>query len=123
MHMVRKQRGMTTIGMILAAAVMGLIVFAGLRLIPVYLDYMKVGGVLDSVQSELGGTNPSVGDLRRAIQNRIDIERVESVKADDYKISKAGKGYTVRVTYTQEAPYVANVYFLVKFDKSVEIAR
>jgi hypothetical protein len=114
---------MTTIGMILAAAIAGLIVYGGLQLIPVYLEYMKVGGVLESVQSELGGTNPSVNDLRRAIQNRIDIERIDAVKAADYKISKAGKGYQIRIAYSAEASYIANVSFLVKFDKSVEISR
>ncbi len=121
--MYKNQRGMTTIGMILAAAIAGLIVFAGLRLAPVYLEYMKVAGVLESVHADLNGTNPTVRDIQRGIQSRIDIERIEIVNAKDYKIAKEGKGYKVSVKYAHKAPYIYNVSFLVDFEKSVEIAR
>ncbi len=121
--MYKNQRGMTTIGMILAAAIAGLIVFAGLRLAPVYLEYMKVAGVLQSVHADLNGTNPTVRDIQRGIQSRIDIERIEIVNAKDYKIAKEGKGYKVSIKYAHKAPYIYNVSFLVDFEKSVEIAR
>ncbi|MDH3401199.1 MAG: DUF4845 domain-containing protein [Chromatiales bacterium] len=121
--MYKNQRGMTTIGMILAAAIAGLIVFAGLRLAPVYLEYMKVAGVLDSVHADLNGTNPTVRDIKRGIQSRLDIERIEIVDANDYKIAKEGKGYRVSVKYEHKAPYIYNVSFLVDFEKSIEITR
>lgn len=121
--MYKNQRGMTTIGMILTAMVAGLIVFAGLRLAPVYLEYMKVAGVLQSVHAEFNGTNPTVRDIRRGIQNRVDIERIDVVKATDYKVSKDGKGYKVSISYSHKAPYIYNVSFVVDFEKSIEIAR
>lgn len=121
--MYKNQRGMTTIGMILSAAIAGLIVFAGLRLAPVYLEYMKVAGVLKSVHADLNGTNPSVRDLQRGIQSRIDIERIEIVKASDYKIAKEGKGYLISISYSHKVPYIYNVSFVVDFEKSVEITR
>lgn len=121
--MYKNQRGMTTIGMLLAAAIAGLIVFACLRLVPVYLEYMKVAGVLESVHADLNGTNPSVIDIRRGIQSRVDIERIEVVKATDYKVAKEGKGYKVSISYSHKAPYIYNVSFIVDFEKSVEITR
>ena len=121
--MYKNQRGMTTIGMILAAAIAGLIVFAGLRLAPVYLEYMKVAGVLKSVHADLNGTNPTVRDIKRGIQGRVDIERIDIIKATDYKIAKEGKGYKVSIEYAHKVPYIYNVSFVVDFEKSVEITR
>ena len=121
--MYKKQRGMTTIGMILAAAIAGLIVFAGLRLAPVYLEYMKVSGVLQSLHADLNGTNPTVRDIKRGIQSRVDIERIDVIKGADYKIAKEGKGYTVSISYFHKVPYIYNVSFVVDFEKSVEISR
>lgn len=121
--MYKMQRGMTTIGMILAASVAGLIVFAGLRLVPVYLEYMSVEGVLKSVHSEYNGANASVQELRSAIQKGVDMNRIEAVQAKDFKVSKAGKGYLVSIAYSHKVPYIANVSFVVDFEKSVEITR
>ncbi len=121
--MYKNQRGMTTIGMILAAAIAGLIVFAGLRLAPVYLGSMKVSGVLKSVHSEFNGMNPSAQDIKLAIKRRMEIEMLDAVSHKDFKVAKAGKGYLVTVVYSEKVPYIANVSFVGDFEKSVEIAR
>ena len=121
--MYKKQRGMTTIGMILAAAIAGLIVFAGLRLTPVYLGAMKVSGVLKSVHTEFNGMNPSVKDIKLAISRRMELEMLEAVSNQDFKVTKAGKGYLVKVVYSEKVPYIANISFVVDFEKSVEITR
>ena len=121
--MYKMQRGMTTIGMILTAGVAGLIVFAVLRLIPVYLEFMSVGGVLTSVHAEYNDTNASVQEIKTAISKGVDMNRIEAVKATDFKVSRAGKGYLVSITYSHKVPYIANVSFVVDFEKSVEIKR
>ena len=45
----RQQAGMTTLGLIILVVFVGLFAFAGIRLTPVYLNYMKVAGVVDGV--------------------------------------------------------------------------
>jgi len=121
--MYKKQRGMTTIGMILAAAIAGLIVFAGLRLTPVYMEYMKVSGVLKNAHADLNGTNATVRDIKRSVQSGVDVNRIDAVKATDFKISKQGKGYLLSIKYEHKVPYIYNVSFVVDFEKSVEITR
>ena len=46
----RDQRGMTTLGLIILIAFVGIFVMAGIRLTPVYLNYMKVAGVVNGVR-------------------------------------------------------------------------
>ena len=41
---------MTTLGLIILVSFVGLFAFAGIRLAPVYLNYMKIVGVVDGVR-------------------------------------------------------------------------
>ncbi len=40
-----------------------------------------------------------------------------------FKITQSPKGYSLRVQYEERAPYVADIYLLVAYDKQVEITR
>ena len=51
----RRQTGMTTLGIIILVGFVGFFVFAGIRLTPVYLNYMKVAGVISGVHDEFDG--------------------------------------------------------------------
>jgi hypothetical protein len=118
-----KQQGMTLIGMVIVAFIAGIFVLAALRLIPVYLEYMKVNTALDSMKRDLDGSNAGPGQIRTAISRRFDIDSVSSITAKDIVIERTPTGYVVRADYESRAPFVANVYFLVDFNKSVEVAR
>jgi hypothetical protein len=47
-----KQTGVTLIGWIILLIPIGICVYAGIRLTPVYLNYMKVARTLEQVRSE-----------------------------------------------------------------------
>ena len=119
----RRQAGMTTIGMIIVACCVGLIAFAGLRVTPVYLNYMKVSGVLTGVRDEFEGQGASRASIRTSIERRFDIESVTEIEVKDIKITSEDAGFSVSATYDHPAPFIANISFLVHFDKSVLIRR
>jgi hypothetical protein len=119
-----KQNGMTFLGFLIIAVLAGMLVYAGLRLTPVYLEYMKIVSVLDGAKNEFDGTPVELGMLRRSIQRRFDIEAVTVIRVQDIKLSKSGTGgYILRVKYAHRAPYIANINFVVDFAKTVEIVR
>jgi hypothetical protein len=119
----RRQEGMTTLGLIILVAFVGLFAFAGLRLTPVYLNYMKVQGVLNGVHVEFDGTNPSRSAIRSSISRRFDVESVSEITANEVTVTSTEKGYEVRAKYTHVAPFIANVSFSVQFDKAVLVRR
>ena len=118
----QKQRGMTLISWVLVLAVAFLFGIAALRLVPVYLEYLKISSSLSSVQKEFSGQTATVNDLRKALEKRFDIESVHVIKKDEVKIERGGGGYILRARYEHRTPFVANVGFIVTFDKSVQIA-
>jgi len=120
--MKRQQRGMTLISWILVLVVAFVFGIAGLRLVPVYLEYLKITSSLSSVQREFNGQTTTVMELRRALEKRFDIESVHIIRKDDVKIERQGGAYVMRAQYDQRTPFIANVGFIVHFDKSVQIS-
>jgi Tfp pilus assembly major pilin PilA len=119
----RKQQGMTLIGMVIVAFIAGIFVLAGLRLTPIYLEYMNVHSAMQSMKRDLDGSNAGPGQIRTALERRFDIDNVKSLRARDIKVERTATGYVVNAAYESRAPFIANVYFLVDFNKSVEVVR
>jgi hypothetical protein len=118
-----RQAGMTTLGLIILVLFVGLFVFGGMRLTPIYLNYMKVAGVVSGVQTEFDGANATRASIRNYISRRFDIESVGIINAKDVTVSKVDGGYEVAATYSHKAPFIANVSFVVDFDNRVVIRR
>ena len=118
-----RQQGITTFGMIILVTFIGLFAFAALRLTPVYLNYMKIVGVVEGVREEFDGNGPTVSGIRTSVRRRFDIESVAQIVAKDVNLEAVDGGYQVSVKYDHTAPFISNVYFTVKFDKAVIIRR
>lgn len=118
-----RQAGMTGLGLLVLVAFIGLFAFAAIRLTPVYLNYMKVAGVLSGVETEFDGQNPSRAAIRTSINRRFDIESVSEITAKDVTVTPSGNGFIVKASYDHTTPFIANVYFTVRFDDSVEVRR
>ena len=119
----RHQAGMTTLGLIILVVFVGVFAFAGLRLTPVYLNYMKIAGVVEGVRNEFDGANASRSAIRSSISRRFDIESVGVITAKDVKVTKVAEGHEVAATYSHKAPFIANVSFVVDFDKRALVRR
>ncbi len=118
-----QQAGMTTIGFLILAVFIGLFAFAFIRLTPVYLNYMKVVGVLDGVHKEFDSQNPSRNAIRTSIVRRFDVESVSEIAAKDIKVTPENNGFLVEAVYDHKAPFIGNVSFSVHFDKKVVVRR
>lgn len=117
------QAGITALGFLILAIFVGLFAFASIRLTPVYLNYMKVAGVLDGVFKEFDGQNPSRAAIRTSISRRFDVESVGVISARDIKVINDSGGFRVEAVYDHTTPFIANVFFTVRFDKRVLVRR
>jgi hypothetical protein len=114
------QRGITMLGLLILVTFLGLFVYAGIRLVPVYLEYMNIAKTLESLKSETGGAaSPTV--IRNILGKRFDSSYITSIEPKDVDITKDGDFFLVRATYDAVAPFVGNVDFVVHFDKSVSV--
>ena len=113
-----RQRGATLLGMLVIVAIVGFGLYAGIRLMPIYLEYMAIVRAMEQSAKENGdGATPA--DLRNSLIRRWGVEDIKSIGPDDIDIKKAGSGYTMRAWYRAESPFVGNVALIATFDKTV----
>jgi hypothetical protein len=113
---------MTLLGILVLVVVVGGWVYAGIRLTPKYLEYMRVAATLEKVRDEYD-SNPGSTEfmLRKAVERHFDIEMVEVITANDIEIKKDGGVFNMRANYEDTVPLAGNVSFLLEFDKSVVV--
>ncbi len=115
-----RQRGATFLGMVVIVAILGFALYAGIRLTPLYLEYMAIARALEqTAKEESGATSPQT--LRNALDRRWTIETIDSIQPKDIEIKKAGSGFTMRAWYRAEAPFISNVSLVADFDKTVKV--
>jgi hypothetical protein len=116
-----RQDGITVIGFLILASLVGVVGLGALKLVPMYMQNMRLSTILEDMQSEFNGEPTPVG-IQREIYKRLTVEGI-NLPTDNIKINQGKNGYQVRIQYENRAPYVADVWLLVAFDKQVEIRR
>jgi hypothetical protein len=113
---------MTLLGILFLVVVVGAWVYAGIRLVPKYLEYMRIAATLEKVRDEYD-SNPGSTEfmLRKAVERHFDIEMVEIITSNDIEITKDGGAFNMRAAYDDTVPLAGNVSFLVEFDKTVVV--
>ena len=84
---------------------------------------MKVAGVVNGVYEEFDGTGASRSMIRKSLARRFDIDSVAVLEASDVKVTKVDGGHEVAAVYSHKTPFIANVSFVVDFDKRVLVRR
>jgi len=116
-----RQQGVTTIGWLFLLAPFAIVVYAGIRLAPVYLNYMKVVRAIDNAASTAKG-GAGAGDataIRTAIDRHFEIDMVDFPTVKDIQVRREGGAWVIEAKYDDEAPLFGNVSLHVTFDKIV----
>lgn len=119
-----RERGVTFLGWLFLLTPLALLLYAGIRLTPLYLEQVKIARTLEQVSEEFKGEQPDLMQLRNAIERRFDIESVTTLNARDnnqVRIRKEGAGYVIQVAYVATVPYISNVSLQCEFQKVVKI--
>jgi Domain of unknown function (DUF4845) len=117
----RHQRGITLIGWIILLVPVAIVFYAGIRLSPVYLNYMKVVHTLEQVSTEVANETATESGIRYACEKHFNIESVDYPDPKDLKIHRVDTVWQVEANYDDQAPLFANIFILVSFDKVVKL--
>ena len=117
----RSQSGLTLIGTLVILAMIGALAYAGLRLAPLYLNYMKVARSLDATAQEFKSDNPDPGGIRKSLEKHWQIEDISAITPKEVEVVKNESGVALHVVYDDSAPYLGNVSLTVHFDKTSKV--
>jgi hypothetical protein len=115
------QRGVTLIGWVFLLVPVAIVVFAGIRLTPIYLNYMRVAKSLSLLATENKGETSTAEGLRNSLEKHFNIEGIEKPDVKDIDIRREGSHWVAIGDYEDVAPMFGNVSLLVEFHKQVDI--
>ena len=110
----KRQRGVTFVGMVFIA---GLIVFGaivGLKLIPAYIEYATIVNHLRELAKspEARGTPK---EIQNAFGKRAQIDDIRSVSATDLDVIKEGNSVVLTLSYSTKIPLFGNLSACIDF--------
>jgi len=115
----QKQRGATFLGIVTIMSILGLALYAGIRLVPLYLDNMAVVRAMTQTAKSLEGGAATPAAIRTALNARWTTDYISSVQPTDIEITPVATGLEMRAAYEARAPFIANIFLVVEFDQAV----
>lgn len=119
----RKQLGVTMIGWIFLLTPVAIVVYAGIRVTPLYLNYYKVVQALKETANEYKNDEVLLpGTVQSSINRRFNVGYVDKPAAKDIRVFRNATGkWEMEADYEEVAPLFGNLYVLMQFKKSVPI--
>jgi CBS-domain-containing membrane protein len=116
------QRGVTIIGWLFLLVPVAIVVYACIRLAPIYLNYMRVAKSIAQTASESRGVDSTnAQSLRVALEKHFDIEGITKPETREIDIHRDNDHWVVIADYEDLAPMFGNVSLLVQFHKEAEV--
>ena len=111
--MAGRQQGLSLMALIFVLALLVIVALFGMKVIPSYLEFRAAKTAIDAIAREKQGA--SVGDIRRAFENRSTIDDINTVKPQDLEISKDGNAIVISFAYRKEVPLFSNVGLYIDY--------
>lgn len=121
MNLKSRQRGVTMWGMFMISLMVVFFALLLFKLIPPYLQDLKVNAALDSIEQEASGSGMSKPEIIVALRKRFDIDDIDHVDPADITIQRRGVFIVVDIEYEAIVPLVLNISALLEFNHSAEI--
>ena len=118
------QRGITFIGWLFLLVPIAIVVYGGIRLAPMYLNYMRVSKSLTRMVTETQGAGTSAATpqaMRVTLGKLFDIESIERPDVKDIDIHREGDHFVAIADYEDVSPMFGNISLLVQFHKQVDM--
>ncbi|TDJ63181.1 MAG: DUF4845 domain-containing protein [Proteobacteria bacterium] len=116
-----RQRGVTMWGMLMISLMVVFFALLLFKLIPPYLQDLKVKTALDSIEKQAGESGMSNPEIMVALRKRFDIDDIEHIDLSDITIERRGVFKVINIEYEAVVHLVLNISALMEFNHSAEI--
>ncbi len=117
------QRGVTFLGWLFLLVAIAIVVYQGIRLAPLYLNYMRVAQSLTRLTDpdKPPGFTDTAQSLRGLLGRSFEINSIEYPDLKDIDIHRDGDHWAAIADYDDNAPLFANMSLVVHFHKEVDL--
>jgi len=111
-----RQSGVGLMALIAVLIVLAVLALFGMKVIPSYMEFRTAKLAIEAIARERQGATPA--DIRRAFENRSNIDDITSIKPTDLEIGKDGNAITISFAYRREIPLFRNVGLYIDYAAS-----
>ncbi len=117
-----KQRGISILGFLMIAIMVGFFVMAGLRIAPGYFEYLTVRDIAQRVASEFDREVDTIADIRRSLADYLNTNQVKSISYKEIIIERREGEIVIDASYEDRQPLFWRIDAVVKYDDLIFVA-
>ena len=111
-----RQRGITLMGLLLWAIVVGFVALLAMRVLPTVNEYLTIQKAINKIAAEGLSTVP---EIRAAFEKQKEIEySISSISGKDLQVTKENEQVVIRYAYDKEVEIMSPVFLLIKYQGS-----
>ncbi len=117
----QRQRGISIIALILLLIVLGTLMIAGFRIVPLYSDYLTILQITKDMQADGSLVNTPKREIRNMLNKRFRTNNLYDLKPKDtVKIRKdSARGILLHIEYEVRSALIYNLEVVAKFDTEI----
>lgn len=127
MRSLKRQRGVTLSGLIMAAALLFAVLLTGMKLFPLYNEMFKVKAAMKSVAGQPGIASKSALDVYKLLMRNFEVSDVETFT--DASIKSYAKVQRIKnspnriltMKYEKRGPLFGPLDVVLKIDEQIEL--
>jgi len=108
------QRGISLLGLLFWAILIGMLALVALRVLPTVNEYLTIQRTVNKIADQGLATVP---EIRAAFDRQKDIEySISTISGKDLKITKENENIVIRFAYEKEIELASPVFLLIKYE-------
>jgi len=117
---IRNRKGLTLIGFLVVLVVVLFFAYAGMRVIPMYLEYQALISAMDKLKNDPAAKTMPAWRIKESISRSLWVSySSNNITKDHMRISKKSDGINVRVAYEVREDFLGNIDIIASFDRTV----
>jgi len=115
----KRQRGVSLSGLLMAIALLVPTALLGMKVIPSWMEYSQILKAAKSAAQDANAKGGSVNDIRVAYTRQMQVGNFTKVEPTDLEITKEDGGViVVKFSYLDKIPLFANVSLAIDYEGS-----
>jgi hypothetical protein len=116
MKLRNRQSGMSVVGMLIIAVMVGFFAMCAMRMIPPYMEYLTVKKIVSETAAEFNAGEGTIPDLRRRIGILFNTNQIYDLSPQDVKVYRKEGNTYIDASYEVRIPIAGRIDSVMNFD-------
>jgi hypothetical protein len=123
MHILKQQKGMSAVGWLLLLMLIIVIAIPGMKIIPIYINYLKITVALNGISSDFAVQADMITSekIKNDLLKRFELQHMPEITADEITVTQLYDKYNVRIAHQYKEQIIEDKSFTLNIDKSVDV--